>query len=977
MSGSGSPALDDERGDPGHVLRWRWIAALGPVLVVLILGELTAANVRDASLRADQVSASYERMAAVDAVIAGLTDAETGQRGYLLTGSEEYLAPYLAARHDATVTLDVLRARFGARADSLGVLAAAKLAELDSTIALRHAGRNDDALAIVATGRGNRIMGEARNLGGLLDDEERLLLQSASRAHALAAQRATASAVGGTLGAALFAFLIYWILTRSAQHAAAAAAEARATHAMHERIREHDERLRRITDSGIVGVFSWNLSGAIFDANPAFLKMLGYSKHDLDAGRIDWRMLTPTEFLLSDADRLDELERTGSHGPYEKLYLGKDGRPVPVLVASAFYDPPLDGDGRRGPRDSGVCICIDVSARQAAEMERERLLLVSERARNDAEAARERVDAVLASITDAFYLLDREWRFTDVNPAAEPLLRTTRDRLLGRTMWEAFPGVTGSVFEGPYREAMATGRPTAVEAYYEPLGTWFDVHTYPWAGGVMVHFRDVGDRKAVEADLARTAAAMSRLMVSEHSARERIERLQLLTAAFARALSVGEVATLVSTAASDALGASTAGVMLLTPDGRELEVVHAMGWKQHGDTLALHQRFPVDAGNASGQAVLFGQPVILESVAEYGARFPDLASLVVQRGLAATMVLPLLVDDRPIGTIGFSWDHDRHFAPEEVGFVTALAQQAAQALRRVSLLEAEMAARQAAEEAREEAQAAFAQVERAIRAKSSFLAMMSHELRTPLNAIRGYADLMGMGLYGPMTAEQLSVLARITASERHLLGIIEDILDFARIDAGHLALTLGTIDVRRVIADAEVLLAPQLERKQLAFVRAGLLADVAGDAPVTLPARADADRLRQVIVNLLSNAAKFTESGGTITVSASVDSTSVCLSVQDTGQGIAAGQLEQIFAPFTQVEAALTRTRGGAGLGLAISRELARAMHGDITVTSTPGVGSVFSLTLPRASAAPSMTRRYSPAAAMEAIASAERTPSA
>ena len=125
-----------------------------------------------------------------------------------------------------------------------------------------------------------------------------------------------------------------------------------------------------------------------------------------------------------------------------------------------------------------------------------------------AEEALRRTEAVLGSIADAFYLLDREWRFTHVNDAAEPLLQTTREALVGRTLWEAFPDVAGSVFEGPYREAMATGRPTSAEAYFPPLGTWFDVHSYPWAGGLMVHFRDVSARKTVEAERERLLAEL-------------------------------------------------------------------------------------------------------------------------------------------------------------------------------------------------------------------------------------------------------------------------------------------------------------------------------------------------------------------------------------------------------------------------------------------------------------------------------------
>jgi PAS domain S-box-containing protein len=119
-----------------------------------------------------------------------------------------------------------------------------------------------------------------------------------------------------------------------------------------------------------------------------------------------------------------------------------------------------------------------------------------------------RSDAVLASIGDAFYLVDRDWRFTYVNDAAEPLLQTTRAQLLGRTLWEAFPDVAGSPFEGPYREAMETGRVTSAEAYFAPLGTWFDVRSYPWDGGLMVHFRDIGARKAAEVERERLLHAL-------------------------------------------------------------------------------------------------------------------------------------------------------------------------------------------------------------------------------------------------------------------------------------------------------------------------------------------------------------------------------------------------------------------------------------------------------------------------------------
>ncbi|HEX5970840.1 MAG TPA: PAS domain-containing protein, partial [Gemmatimonadaceae bacterium] len=243
-----------------------------------------------------------------------------------------------------------------------------------------------------------------------------------------------------------------------------------------------------------------------------------------------------------------------------------------------------------------------------------------EAARDAAEAEYRRSSAVLASIADAFYLLDYEWRFTYVNDAAEPLLQTTRDKLLGRTLWEMFPGVIGSPFEGPYREAMATGRVTSAEAYFPPLGTWFDVRTYPWEGGLMVHFRDIGQRK------------------------------------------------------------------------------HAEG------------------------------------------------------------------------------ERDR-------------------------LLEF-------AEEARRDAEAAS-------RAKSEFLAVMSHELRTPLNAIGGYAELLELGVRGPVTDAQREDLRRIQASQRHLLGLINEVLNYARVEAGAVRYDLADVPVAETLHACEALIAPQRRAKGL------------------------------------------------------------------------------------------------------------------------------------------------------------------
>ncbi|HYW13558.1 MAG TPA: PAS domain-containing protein [Longimicrobium sp.] len=251
------------------------------------------------------------------------------------------------------------------------------------------------------------------------------------------------------------------------------------------------------------------------------------------------------------------------------------------------------------------------------------------------------------------------------------------------------------------------------------------------------------------------------------------------------------------------------------------------------------------------------------------------------------------------------------------------------------------AAQAEAENARAEAENARADAEAANRAKGEFLAVMSHELRTPLNAIGGYAELLEMGIRGPVTPQQGDDLRRIQTSQRHLLGLINEVLNYAKLETGSVHYDLADVPVREAVAAAELLVAPQARGKGLALE--------VGECPRELAARADAEKLRQILVNLLSNAIKFTDPGGRIEITCARMDGRVAVSVADTGMGIAAEKMEEIFDPFVQVRSDLTRPHEGTGLGLAISRDLARGMGGELTATSTPGVGSVFTLSLPAA----------------------------
>jgi signal transduction histidine kinase len=346
---------------------------------------------------------------------------------------------------------------------------------------------------------------------------------------------------------------------------------------------------------------------------------------------------------------------------------------------------------------------------------------------------------------------------------------------------------------------------------------------------------------------------------------------------------------------------------------------------------------------------VFGAPAMLrdqrttaitedvDAIVAATARNAENLSILRQLGIGSLLTVPLVARKKLLGAITFiSAQHGYAYSTEEIQLAEDLAGRGALALDNAQAYDRALVLQRTAETAN--------------RAKSAFLSAMSHELRTPLNAIGGYIDLLDMGLRGPVTEQQHADFARVRVSQRHLSLLITEILTFARVESGKVSYEITEIKACDALQHAVELVEPLFAQKGLVFD------GISGDQ--TVIARGDSERVTQILVNLLSNAIKFTRSGGHISADCGATPDAVMLRVSDTGRGIATDKHETIFEPFIQLQEGLADRDSGVGLGLAISRDLARAMGGNLAVESEEGKGSRFTLSLPRSDAAPSVDRR-------------------
>jgi signal transduction histidine kinase len=525
---------------------------------------------------------------------------------------------------------------------------------------------------------------------------------------------------------------------------------------------------------------------------------------------------------------------------------------------------------------------------------------------------------ILERVSDGVVGIDREWRYTYVNDSALRLLQRRSDQVIGHSIWEVFSDAIDTPFHRAMLVAMAKQDLCFVESYYEPLQSWFECRIYPSPNGLTVFFHDITERKRTQ-DLLLAQTRVLELIAHGSPLEQSLDALLRLIETQCPGM--------------------RSSVLLLDPSGRTL---------RHGAAPSLPETFtrPLDGTRigpdvgSCGAAAFTREPVISEDIAN-DPNWSPWRELALSVGLRACWSTPIFDDTQQLlGTFAMYYRDPAVPKPRDQSVVQMATHIAAIAIGRHR---AELAGKEQERIRQEnrELEEANRVVQEASRLKSQFLANMSHELRTPLNAINGFSEYLIDQHAGPLTSKQAECLQHVLTSGRHLLQLVSDVLDLAKVEAGKMEVFPEPCALCEIFAEVCAVV------NGLACDK-GIALHWQCDPPlerVTI----DVQKFKQVLFNLLANAVKFTHHGGEVNVIArELDAARFEVRVTDTGIGISADDMPKLFQRFQQLDSGVGRRHEGTGLGLALTKRLVESMNGTIGVESQLGVGSTFYCVLPR-----------------------------
>jgi PAS domain S-box-containing protein len=980
--------------------------------VVGALSVNTVQSLLRATTRVDRTDAVIQQL---QSVLVATQDGETGQRGYLLTGDSAYLAPYRPAHQRADSGIAALRraadpgSSWQPRIDSLSMYVNLKFRELDSSLAVYRVGNSAGALQIVRSNRGKALMDTVRSHIASLERDARQVRKDDGEARASAARRAlwviivaslVAFALSVLVNRAVRSEMLHRLrseeeLERTASELAAQThmldTELEESQALAEELEQTTEQLQEAlveaeegrgaaenADARTTAILS-SLPDAIsvFDHAwqwqylnrhaAAIVSALG-KKPEAMIGRTLWNELPELANTRFSAETRRALD-TATVVEYEEHLPSLDrwfwNRIIPTSETVVTITQDIT-DRKRAAEDAQFS--SDVNAVLAeAPLELEAMLNALARF-----AVPSLSDYCSIDVRDADGSV-RRVAAVHRDPAKEEVLRT---------MWERYPYDPSSDVGSP--EVLRTGvaqvtrgmRQEQITAFartpeHASMLATLDPRSYiavaipatvgPPLGVIALVMSDSGrtmtDRSLELATMFATRAGgvVERAMLHQEVARARdaaaasaarfeflANASQVLSSSLDYEVTLRHVAQLCVPELAD-----WCAVAIVESDGttKELAVAHKdpdkVEWARE-----LNLRYPPDPNATSGvpQVIRSGRSElhadIPDELLRAGAVDEEHLRLIRQLGLTSAITVPMSARGTVHGAITLvSAESGRRYVSDDLSLAEELGRRAAMAVDNARLFR--------------EAEAARAEATSANRAKSDFLATISHEIRTPINAVLGYTQLIEMGLSGPLTAEQRVQIDRIASSTKHLLALVNEVLDLAKVESGTLAVQLERASVGTTVDDALALLRPQAAER-------GVTLSDRCEGERTSVFIGDAHRVRQVLTNLVANAVKFTSPGGTVTVTCltvetpppgvntNPEAAYIAIRVMDNGEGIPADQLDRIFQPFTQVDSGYTREKSGTGLGLTISRQLAHLMGGEITVESVVDHGSTFTLWLPR-----------------------------